>query len=321
MVGAERIGEYCWSVENLLNRLINRTLVRTPPMVEFILEAAGAVPELVEQLEIGTEPAADITLLMARASAFAEGDPNAAVLTIDTPGKVVADDRPALEMDPVLLDIFSKETAGHLKVIQDYLSACEGHKPPFDVTDKLHRACHTLHGSANMANVERGVAVAGALNRFVRRVYDHKVGFQQSGLDALKAASRAIHTIVSDINQPERTRADYTALIDHITNLANAVVPTDITMVDVDKAAEADVVNIAAEAPPAEPELAADEPVEADYDMEIAAIFTEESAELLESADKAFVAWSKDVSSKSAAEDEDDNPLLATCFPRCLQST
>jgi chemosensory pili system protein ChpA (sensor histidine kinase/response regulator) len=35
MVGAERIGEYCWSVENLLNRLINRTLVRTPPMVDF----------------------------------------------------------------------------------------------------------------------------------------------------------------------------------------------------------------------------------------------------------------------------------------------
>ncbi|MFQ5609670.1 MAG: Hpt domain-containing protein, partial [Woeseiaceae bacterium] len=83
MVGAERIGEYCWSVENLLNRLINRTLVRTPPMVGFILEAAAAVPELVEQLEVGTEPATDITLLMARANAFAEGDPNAAVLHID----------------------------------------------------------------------------------------------------------------------------------------------------------------------------------------------------------------------------------------------
>ena len=34
MVGAERIGEYAWSVENLMNRLINKTLVRTPPMVD-----------------------------------------------------------------------------------------------------------------------------------------------------------------------------------------------------------------------------------------------------------------------------------------------
>ncbi|MGB5736843.1 MAG: Hpt domain-containing protein, partial [Thiohalocapsa sp.] len=60
MVGAERIGEYCWSVENLLNKLINRTLPRTPPMVDFITQAAAAVPELIEQLEVGSEPAADI---------------------------------------------------------------------------------------------------------------------------------------------------------------------------------------------------------------------------------------------------------------------
>ncbi|MGA8206162.1 MAG: Hpt domain-containing protein, partial [Woeseiaceae bacterium] len=225
MVGAERIGEFCWSVENLLNRLINRTLVRTPPMVEYIAEAAAAVPELVEQLEVGSEPSADIALLIAKANAFADGDPNAAVLASSKPQEAAPPEEPALEMDPVLLDIFAKETAGHLKVITDYLAACEGHRPPFDVTDKLHRACHTLHGSANMANVERGVAVAGALNRFVRRVYDYKVGFQKSGLDALKAAARAIATIVRDINQPERSRADYTALIEHIKRLTDAVQP------------------------------------------------------------------------------------------------
>ena len=108
MVGAERIGEYCWAVENLLNRLINRTLARTPPMVEFILEAAAAVPDLVEQLEVGTEPAADISLLIARANAFAEGDPNAALLQIKKPdGPGPEAETPALEMDPVLYDIFS----------------------------------------------------------------------------------------------------------------------------------------------------------------------------------------------------------------------
>jgi chemosensory pili system protein ChpA (sensor histidine kinase/response regulator) len=292
MVGAERIGEYCWSVENLLNRLINRTLVRTPPMVDFIVAAAAAVPELVEQLEVGTEPKADISLLIARANAFAEGDPNAAVLTIATPAKAEAEEEPALEMDPVLLDIFSKETAGHLKVITDYLAACQGHRPPFDVTDKLYRACHTLHGSANMANVERGVAVAGALNRFVRRVYDYKVGFQQSGLDVLKASARAIATIVKDINQPERSRADYTALIRHLTNLTNAVLPEHTEApVEVDE--------------PVEAEVAAEEPAEheAEYDAEIAAIFTEESAELLESADKALIEWTRNRDSRQSMEE------------------
>ena len=122
MVGAERIGEFCWAVENLLNKLINRTLVRTPPMVDFITEAAAAVPELVEQLEVGTDPGSDISLLVARAHAFAEGDPNAAVLTLEKRPHAAEDAQPALEMDPVLLDIFSKETAGHLKVIVDYPS-------------------------------------------------------------------------------------------------------------------------------------------------------------------------------------------------------
>ncbi len=304
MVGAERIGEYCWSIENLLNRLINRTLTRTPPMVDFILEAAAAVPELVEQLEVGSEPQSDINLLIARSHAFAEGDPNAAVLTIDMPDAEAQKDKPALEMDPVLLDIFSKETSGHLQVVRDYIAACDGHSPPFDVTDKLHRACHTLHGSANMANVERGVAVAGALNRFVRRVYDFKVGFEQSGVDALKAAAKAIETIVADINQPNRKRADYTALIQHIDRLANAVERADTTLVpveDLDLEPETDET-------PAEPEAIAarsddETPQEAEYDAEIAAIFTEESAELLEAADKAFSEWSKDKSSQPTIEE------------------
>jgi chemosensory pili system protein ChpA (sensor histidine kinase/response regulator) len=299
MVGAERIGEYCWAVENLLNKLINRTLTRTPPMIDFIKAAAAAVPELVEQLEVGTDPAADISLLIVRANAFADGDPNAAMLEISRPvTAAAADEKPALEMDPVLYDVFSKETAGHLKVITDYLDACEGHAPPFDVTDKLYRACHTLHGSANMANVERGVAVTAALNRFVRKVYDRKVGFQKSGLDALRAASRAINTIVSDINKPDRDRADYTALIEHINKLSDAV------------QAEPTMVPMPPEAAPA-PARPKDVPrsavlevtrEEPEYDAEIASIFTEESAELLESADKALLEWVKERSSQPMEE-------------------
>jgi chemosensory pili system protein ChpA (sensor histidine kinase/response regulator) len=292
MVGAERIGEYCWAIENLLNKLINRTLARTPPMVEFITQAAAVVPELVEQLEVGTDPISDVNLFIARANAFADGDPNAAVLTIaPATGAEPVEEPGPLEMDPVLLDIFSKETTGHLQVIRDYIEACQGHRPPFQVTDKLHRACHTLHGSANMANVERGVAVAGALNRLVRRVYDHKVGFQQSGVDALKAAAKAIGTIVSDINQAERSRSDFRVLIEHLNRLTNAVETAPEPEPDAEPEYE-------------EPAAEAEELVEdAEYDAEIAAIFSEEAAELLEAADQALVAWSKDRKAREHVEE------------------
>ncbi|HEX7718385.1 MAG TPA: Hpt domain-containing protein, partial [Woeseiaceae bacterium] len=292
MVGAERIGEYCWSIENLLNRLINRTLSRTPPMVKFILDAAKVVPELVEQLEVGTEPESDVNLLMARASAFAEGDPNAAVLSLATPERVSADaEVTALEMDPVLLDIFSMETDGHLKVVLEYLSNCEGHRPPFAVTDKLHRACHTLHGSANMANVERGVAVAGALNRYIRRAQDYNVGLNADGLDAVRAAVDAIRAIVADINQPQRARADYATLIDQLTGLTNAI-ETPV----VEERASEEPVDEVTTAP-----FDVDE--EGDYDAEIAAIFSEEAAEILEEADRALALWRKDRSLREPAEE------------------
>ena len=302
MVGAERIGEYCWSVENLLNRLINRTLVRTPPMVDFILEAAAVVPELIEQLEVGAAPASDITLLMARAHAFAEGDPNAADLELPT-SESDAEPEPALEMDPVLLDIFSKETAGHLAAIRDYVSACEDERPPYEVTEKLHRACHTLHGSANMANVERGVAVAGALNRYVRRLYDHRVGFDAAGFALLKDAADAIETIVADINQPGRDRSDYSGLIEALIKICDA----SDTDTEVERHVEAPPANEEAPIPVEEPDVSEAEPApaddaEAEYDAEIASIFAEESAELLESADRAFEAWRSDKTAAQALE-------------------
>ena len=57
MVGAQLIGEFAWSVENLLNRVINKTLDRTPDMMTLLREAVAAVPQLVEQLETGRAPA------------------------------------------------------------------------------------------------------------------------------------------------------------------------------------------------------------------------------------------------------------------------
>ena len=63
MVGAQLIGEFAWSLENLLNRAIDGTLARDD-VVGIIEPAANALPELVEQLEVGTEPEFDVDALM-----------------------------------------------------------------------------------------------------------------------------------------------------------------------------------------------------------------------------------------------------------------
>src|SRR5688572_23799292 len=122
MVGAQLIGEFAWSIENLLNKIINQTLEPTPSMVWFVTEASAALPQLLEQLEIGRPPKLDVQLLMKQAGAFADGDPDAADLTglsLRPPTPAAA---PEPGMDPVLADIFVKEMRGHLAVIRQFLA-------------------------------------------------------------------------------------------------------------------------------------------------------------------------------------------------------
>src|SRR5512138_2357308 len=77
MVGAQLIGELAWSIENLLNRVINKTLDRTPDMMGMLRDAVAAVPELVEQLETGRAPRVDIARISAQANEIAGVRPSA----------------------------------------------------------------------------------------------------------------------------------------------------------------------------------------------------------------------------------------------------
>jgi chemosensory pili system protein ChpA (sensor histidine kinase/response regulator) len=73
MVGARSIAEFGWSVENLLNRLIDKTLSRTPGMMGLLRNAVAALPSLVEQLESGRQNSVSVETLMSRAFAYADG--------------------------------------------------------------------------------------------------------------------------------------------------------------------------------------------------------------------------------------------------------
>jgi chemosensory pili system protein ChpA (sensor histidine kinase/response regulator) len=82
MVGARSIAEFGWSIENLLNRLIDKTLSRTPGMMNLLRASVAALPPLVEQLETGRQSSVPVEPLMARAFAYADGrDADLAVAT------------------------------------------------------------------------------------------------------------------------------------------------------------------------------------------------------------------------------------------------
>ncbi|HEY1898316.1 MAG TPA: Hpt domain-containing protein [Steroidobacteraceae bacterium] len=86
MVGARDLGEFAWACENLLNRLLDNTLTRSPPIAATLHEAVTVLPQLVDALEHGTPIKFDAKALMARAHALAAAREGAdGTLTVQQP--------------------------------------------------------------------------------------------------------------------------------------------------------------------------------------------------------------------------------------------
>ena len=91
MVGARELGELAWAVENLLNRVLDNTLTRSPAILEVLRDAIAAVPQMIAHLEQGRPVTTDVSEIGARAHALAAGrQPPAsrrAASTVVQPGK------------------------------------------------------------------------------------------------------------------------------------------------------------------------------------------------------------------------------------------
>ncbi|MDH4258703.1 MAG: Hpt domain-containing protein, partial [Gammaproteobacteria bacterium] len=75
MVGAARISDFAWSVENLMNRIIDGTRERTALMLTTLRDAIAMMPALVAEFEGKSAPVADVEAIIARADAHAGGPP------------------------------------------------------------------------------------------------------------------------------------------------------------------------------------------------------------------------------------------------------
>jgi chemosensory pili system protein ChpA (sensor histidine kinase/response regulator) len=71
MVGATDISEFAWAIENLLNRIIENTLQRSPAILATIRDAVGATGELVNALEAGKSAPSRAQDIVDRAHALA----------------------------------------------------------------------------------------------------------------------------------------------------------------------------------------------------------------------------------------------------------
>ncbi len=171
MVRALVLAELAWAVENLLNRVLERSVALGAEVQQVLDEAVALLPELIADFAADDQRQRDeVDALAARAHALASGA------------------QPAAEPhDPMLLEIFRNEAQSHLESLNHFLQQAAEHVP-LQVSDELQRALHTLKGSAYMAGVLPMAELARPLDHLTREYKAHRLPLDLDEVELLLEA-------------------------------------------------------------------------------------------------------------------------------------
>ena len=174
MVRALVLGELAWAVENLLNRVLERSVEPGASVRQLVDETVRLLPGLVAEFAAHHQRQRDdVDRLAARAHALAKG------------GDAEEDDeQDVAALDPLLLKIFDNEAQGHLTALNRFLDQAAEHLP-LQANDELQRALHTLKGSASMAGVLPIAELAGALDELAREYKAHLIALDLDEVELL----------------------------------------------------------------------------------------------------------------------------------------
>ncbi|MCX2795511.1 Hpt domain-containing protein [Microbulbifer thermotolerans] len=182
MVEAVEVGELAWAVENMLNRVIDDTVQPTRAHVELVEQVRRKLPSMIEgfRLRTGDPDPQRTAQLEAWAQQLANGEEPEDLLAAsesqmpEIPAAEEAAD--AGEDIDQLWEIFAQEAETHLAVVDEFLAEMRDAAPLYDVpSDPMHRALHTLKGSAHMAEVTAVAQLVAPLERFAKELRTYQV--------------------------------------------------------------------------------------------------------------------------------------------------
>ncbi|MDR7192189.1 chemosensory pili system protein ChpA (sensor histidine kinase/response regulator) [Luteimonas terrae] len=238
LVGAKALGEFSWSIETLLNRVIEGRPV-TPAVVEMVDQAFYALPELQAVLRGDAALRADLETMQANAARIAAGDDTVPTRTsAPTPSAVVFEaadaaapaadvsdgavpDADAVDasgdakaasasdeietmpasVDALLLEILDNEVQGHLQTVGDWLGAIDAGAPADG--ERLLRALHTMHGAFAMAEVPAIGLLLAPAEEYARRLVAAGTAPDADVAPVLDAVCVAAREALRELHGPE----------------------------------------------------------------------------------------------------------------------
>ena len=326
MVGARALGEFAWTIENLLNRVLSGTLSRSSLMLSRLREAVALLPQLIRDFEHGVAAGVDVRVVSSALEALSGTDTisrediaELAINTKDTgldadgfnasvdpsasarldqdesrvPVASVGLSNILIERDSILDEIYRREVLGHLAIIRAYQAACVRESAPYHVTEVLYRACHTLAGASSMADNSECLRLTEPLDNYLRKLYDHQLKLPSGALEVLADFATAIDHLVVGDNSRQGAVVSGDQLLARL-YLFSAEADRDIAARGIKAATTHSIVTEeTAELDQGREDLFGETFNESvvssvDFDPDIAVIFSEEATELLDSAECAL---------------------------------
>ena len=149
LIGAMMIGEFSWSIENMLNRIIDKAIPLTPEVFNVLDEAVAVLPQLIEQMQGNKQPVANIYDLMDHADALSKGEKYSPPAEAEVAEPVASEDSLANhvipEADAIVEPELSLET-GELSDAYDEIQITESpdlkdtidfDESAFDISDEI----------------------------------------------------------------------------------------------------------------------------------------------------------------------------------------
>ncbi len=251
LVGAMTLGEFSWKVENMLNRVLDKTLKPGAAVLALLDHAHAQLPTLLaalrgdggvdleaienikavadrlidgeeawyvpasaatpQALEVETSPVVD--------ELETEAAPEQGSVPVEAePGEVAQEfisEAPPPLIDPVLFEILKAEVSGHLESVDGYVRACAG--GPIPVTDTLLRSVHTMNGAFAMTEVPVISEVVSPLEGYIKRLMAQRARPSGAGLALVAEAADAIRAVMLQLEAVRPVMPDLDALAQAIT--------------------------------------------------------------------------------------------------------
>lgn len=246
--------------------------------------AWAAAPDAADRAAHAFEPPASGTLPPVT-PAVADGVPAALLAAVPTAVPTAVEDPlsdTASREANALREIYLRETDAHVHTLRGFIAEQRGREAPHRLSERVYRACHTLSGSSMMAEARHGIRLAEPMDAWLRRSWNSGEGLAKTDLDLLEDCMEAMYQVARHPDENTAYFIDHDILRERI---AAAAATLEQRIAAAGEAA-------AAAAPSAQAALgsAAVAAPEA-FDPEIAAIFVEEAAELIETIQAALSAW------------------------------